>query len=292
MDIEQALDQYVVQLHADGRVASTIDQVRRYVGLLASWLREQRLPTDVRAVTHEQLAQFLASDAVRLRQDGRPRRATSANVLRSKLRSFFAYVADAGYAERNAAKLVRRAKCGPPPPRTLPPADCRRLLASLARRKDPLGRRDHALFSLLLGAGLRIGSAVALRVEDLDLTAGVARLRRTKGNRPTDVFLPPGVGRTLRTFLGRRREGVVFESAPGRAIDVRQARRRLVQALAAAGIEQRATPHTLRHAFAASLLARSSDLQLVQQALGHASIASTTVYAQCSVERLRSALAR
>jgi integrase/recombinase XerC len=291
MDIDQALERYVVQLQADGRVASTIDQVRRYVGLLARWLREQGQPTDVRAITHEHLARFLASDTVGQRHDGRPRRATSANVLRSKLKSFFSYVAAAGYAERNAAALVRRAKCGPPPPRTLPPADCRRLLASLARHKDPLGRRDHALFSLLLGAGLRIGSAVALRIEDLDFDAGVAWLRRMKGDSPQQVLLAPGVARTLRAFLGRRREGPVFESGPGMAIDVRQARRRLTQALEAAGIKRRATPHSLRHAFAIDLLTRTQNLRLVQKAMHHASIASTCAYAAVADDAVRRALA-
>ena len=291
MRLDSALDAYVVQLHADGRAESTIDQVRRYILLLERWLQAQGETTDVERITHEQLARFLSSDAVRQRADGQPRRATSANVLRSKVRSFFAYAADAGYAERNAARLVRRAKCGPPPPRTLPPADCRHLLASLARRKDPLGRRDHALFSLLLGAGLRIGSAVALRVEELDLDEGVASLRKTKDDRPAHVLLAPGLVRVLRAYLGKRREGPVFESAPGRPLNVRQARRRLTQALEAARIERRATPHSLRHSFAMALLARTGDLRLVQQALGHASVASTVTYAACGDIRLRRALA-
>jgi len=291
MDIDQALERYVVQLQADGRVASTIDQVRRYVELLARWLKEHGQPTDVRAITHEHLAGFLASDKVRQRHDGRSRRATSANVLRSKLRSFFSYVADAGYAERNAAKLVQRAKCGPPPPHTLPPEDCRRLLASLAKRKDPRGRRDHALFSLLLAAGLRIGSAVALRIEDLDLPQGTALLRKSKADRPAQAFLSPEVVCTLRAYIGKRRGGPLFESAPGKAIDVRQARRRLTQALEAAGIQRRATPHSLRHAFAVNLLTRTQNLRLVQKAMHHASIASTCAYAAVADDAVRRALA-
>jgi len=212
------------------------------------------------------------------------------NVLRSSLRAFFGYLHAAGRTPRNAAALVRRAKCGPRPPRTLPPADCQRLLAWLATRKDPRGRRDHALFSLLLGAGLRIGAAVALRVEDLDLDQGIAHLRKDKGDRPAQVLLSPRVVRMLRAYLGERSEGVAFESAPGRAIDVRQARRRLAQALKAAGIARPCTPHTLRYGFGAAIYKRTGDLMITQQALGHRSIASTAMYVRAETEALRAVL--
>ncbi len=290
MHLTEALETFVVQLRADGRAGSTIDQYRRHVGLLARWLAETGGLTDVERVTHQDLARFLSSPVVQCRHDGKPRKATSANGLRTSVRCFFAFVHDAGFTDRNAAKLVRRAQCGSPPPRALPPTDCRRLLTSLAKRKDPKGRRDHALFSLLLGAGLRIGSALALRVEDLDLREGTALLRKTKADRPAQAILSPGVVNTLRTYLGKRRDGPVFESAPGRAIDVRQARRRLEQALEAAGTRNRVTPHGLRHSFAVALLGRTGNLRLVQRALGHASVASTTVYAALDDRAVRRAL--
>ncbi len=288
--ISEALDTFVVQLRADGRVGSTIDQYRRHVGLLARWLAETGGPTEVERIQHQDLARFLSSPVVQCRHDGQPRKATSANGLRTSLRCFFAFVFDAGFTERNAGRLVRRAKCGTPPPRALPPGDCKRLLSALAKRQDPKGRRDHALVSLLVGAGLRIGSAVALRVEDLDLRQGIARLRCMKADRPAQAILAPGVVTVLRAYLGRRREGPVFESRPGKAIDVRQARRRLEQALEAAGAKQRCTPHGLRHAFAVALLAKTGNLRLVQRALGHSSVASTTVYAALDDQAVRRAL--
>jgi len=291
VQLADATRRYLVQLQADGRAASTIAQYERHLRLLDRWLAGTGRTRDIRRLTHEDIAVFLISPEATRRPDGASKKATAMNVLRSSLRAFFGYLHAVGRAPRNAAALVRRAKCGPAPPRTLPPADCQRLLAWLAKKKDPRGRRDHALFSLLLGAGLRIGSAVALRVEDLDLDQGIAHLQKDKGDRPAEVFLSAGVVRTLRAHLGRRSEGPVFESGPGTAIDVRQARRRLMQALEAAGIKRRATPHSLRHAFAINLLTRTQNLRLVQKAMHHASIGSTCAYAAVADDAVRRALA-
>jgi site-specific recombinase XerC len=71
----------------------------------------------------------------------------------------------------------------------------------------------------------------------------------------------------------------------------RHAQRRLGIWCMAAGVERRISPHDLRHSFAIRLYKRTRDLLLVQQALRHRSIASTTVYARCDEGRLREVLA-
>ena len=86
MHIEKALERYELQLQADGRSEHTVAQVRRHVRLLTEWLGGD---VALEHVNHEDLARFLTSDVVRLRADGRPRKATSANALRSSLRTFF-----------------------------------------------------------------------------------------------------------------------------------------------------------------------------------------------------------
>jgi integrase/recombinase XerC len=288
--LSQALDRFVLQLQADGRSRHTIGQYRRHIRLLDRWLARHKRSRVVARITSDDLAAFLVSDAARRRPDGRAKRETAVNCLRSSLRAFFAYVHAAGLSPRNAAALVRRARCGTPPPRSLPPADGRKLLETLAQRRDARGRRDYALFNLLLGAGVRIGAALALRVEDLDLEGGTARLAWDKGNRPAQVLLPPQVVQALERGVGERQAGPVFESAPGRAIDARQVRRRLAQALQAAGIRRSVSPHGLRHSFATGLLDRTGNLHLVQRALHHRSIASTTVYAAVDDSAVRRAL--
>src|SRR5262245_23525999 len=90
MHIEKALDAYLLQLQADGRVASTCGQVRRHLLLLARWLGDGNGPTRVEKLGHEDLARFLSSPVVVCRDDGGPRSAPSTNQLRSSIRNFFA----------------------------------------------------------------------------------------------------------------------------------------------------------------------------------------------------------
>jgi site-specific recombinase XerD len=280
--IEVALAKYTRQLQADGRSQHTIDQYDRHVRLLSRWWRARRRRDRVEDLTHEDLAEFLVSDAARLRPDGQPKKATATNALRSSLRSFFAYLHAAGNCERNAAQLIRRARCASPPPRALSAQDCRRLLGTLAKDDSPAGRRDHALFGVMLGTGLRLGAALSLRVEDLDWETPRAYVRRDKGDRPAMVTLPPAAQRALRAHLDGRTEGHVFLGAGGRPLCARQARRRLRLVAIAAEIKRNVFPHALRHTYASELLKRAGNLAVVQRALHHRSIASTAVYAQSS----------
>src|SRR5882672_10338302 len=119
MDITEALSRYLTQLRADGRSEHTAGQYCRHVTLLAAWLGEGKNSTDVEKVSHEQLAAFLASPRARTRSDGKTKKATTANALRTSLRTFFRYAHEAGYTQSNPARLVRRALCGTPPIRAL-----------------------------------------------------------------------------------------------------------------------------------------------------------------------------
>lgn len=291
MHIAAALAAYETQLAADGRAPGTREQARRYVTMLAAWLEAHVGPTRLAAITPEHVARFLASPAVERRADGRPRRVSSANTLRSVVKGFFAFAAEAGYVPRSPARLVRLARGGSGPPRGLPDADRDRLLARLARRDDALGRRDFVLFSMMLATGIRVGNAVALRIEDLDLQQGYVHLPRVKGGGAARAVLPPKTVTMLRGYIGNRRRGVLFETTRGRPMTVRQARRRLGQALSAAGVERSYSPHALRHAFATTLLANGNSLRLVQVALGHRDPGTTAKYTTVEEAALRRALA-
>jgi integrase/recombinase XerD len=291
MDLRQALDSYILQQEADGRAASTIAQAREHIGLLDRWLRERGVSPDVKRIGHEQLAAFLASPAVRQRRDGAPRKATSANVLRSKVRSFFAYLADAGYIERNPARLIRRARCSPPPPRTLSEAEIERLLAAVDAGTTRAARRDAALIRLMLGTGLRLSSALAVRVEDVDAARGQIHVRRTKGDAPITLPISRTVARDLRAYVRALEGDLLFPGKAGQPLNRRQAQLRIGRWAVAAGLKGRVSAHVLRHIFAARLYARTGDLLVVQQALGHRAVASTMAYARANASRLRTALA-
>ena len=289
MRIEDALDRYLLQLQADGRSEHTVDQYRRHLRLLTHWAASEGLSGELGDIDHEVLARFMVSPEARMRPDGALKKATSVNALRSTLRTFLRFAHEVGWVRENPARVLRRARCGPPPPRGLSELDQRALLATLAAAEEPEARRDHALFSLMLATGLRVGSAVALDVEDLDLDAGEVAVRRSKGDREERVFLRQGVCELLRGFVGNRARGPLFTTKHGRRLTVRQVRRRLGEWMEKVGVRH-VGPHGLRHSFALSLYARTGDVLLVQRALGHRSLSSTLIYARASDERLRAAV--
>jgi integrase/recombinase XerC len=287
MRIDQALDLYVQQLRADGRSEHTVRQYQRHIRLLDAWFGA---PKHVEDVTHEDLARFLSSDQARQRPDARPKRPTSTNALRSSLRTFFAYVHAAGLASTNAGRLIRRARCAPPPPRGLSREEQTRLLDVLARATGEAGERDYVMFSLLLASGLRVGSAIGLDVEDIDLEQGEIRVRSSKGDQPFVTFINDRLVTLLRGHMGGRTEGALFSSRQGERISARQVLARLGYWCRRAGIQRRTCCHALRHTFAVALYQATGDVLLVQRALGHVTPSSTAIYARVDPERLRRAL--
>lgn len=290
MNIDDALARYLTQIEADGRSHHTAGQYRRHISLLSTWLHERGHGGAVEEIDHETLAQFLASPAARVRPDGKTKKATSTNALRTSLRTFSRYLHDAGYVRSNPARLIRRALCAPPPPRSMSDEEQGRLLLALAHGNDAAARRDHALFALMLGSGIRIGSALALEVGDVDLDAGELRLRTTKGDAPTIVFLGRAVRDHLRRYMDGQAAGPLFVGLHGRALCARHAARRLGIWCERAGIRSGVRPHDLRHAFAIRIYRKTRDLLLVQQALRHRSIVSTTVYARADNDSVRAAI--
>ncbi|MBI5434851.1 MAG: tyrosine-type recombinase/integrase [Planctomycetes bacterium] len=283
MRLHDALDQFVLQLQADGRSEHTLGNYRRHVALLARWLGAN---DDLDEVTPQTLARFLTSDVARLDANGVARSASTVNALRTSLRVFFGWLHGAGLVRTNAARMVRRAICSPPPPKTLADQEIERMLATIARDPTPEGNRDHALFALMAWTGIRLSSAIGVEVEDIDLAGAEIRLRHVKGNRTERVLLGPRTVALLAAYLGARRSGPAFPAFHGGLLGRRQAARRLELWLDRAGLPHRGA-HALRHSFAVRAYARTGDLLTVQRLLHHASIASTLIYARCSDERLR-----
>lgn len=291
MTINEALERFTTQLQADGRSPHTIAQYRRHVRLFAHWCADVgACGDDIGQVGHEAVAEFLAADAATLRPDGERKKATAMNCLRTSLKGFFSYLHRAGYIRQDPSRLVRRAVCSPPPPKCLSPEEQARLMATLAAGGGPEAERDHALFHLMLASGIRLGSAVALDVEDIDLGGREVVLRRTKGDRPERVLLGEEIAAHLGRYLEGRSSGALF-TARGKRVSVRHAQRRFSMWVGKAGITRRVTCHSLRHSFGQRVYDKTKDVLLAKEALRHRSISSTLVYARADRARLRLALA-
>ena len=163
----------------------------------------------------------------------------------------------------------------------------------------PLGLRDRAALELLYGGGLRVSELTGLRPGDLELERGLVRVEGKGGRQrivPMGRLAADAARRYLsrgRPHLGKQQEAAAFLlNARGRRIS-RQGVFGIVRSHAAAvGIEQPVTPHVLRHSFATHLLERGADLRVVQELLGHASVATTEIYTHLGDGALRTAFER
>ncbi len=230
---------------------------------------------------------------VALTEEGYSKRSTARKL--SSLRSFFNYLVRAGELESNPAEGVRAPKLDRPLPRFLEVEEVERLMAA-ASGPDLWGLRDRAILETLYGAGLRVSELVAVNVNDLDFSAGLVRAQG-KGRKERLAPLGRAAMQCLAKYItALHRAGLngggprpCFINRRGERLDVRSIRRLLDKYLARAGLPHRVSPHTLRHSFATHLLDRGADIRVVQDLLGHASLASTQVYTHLTTERLKAA---
>ncbi len=277
MLLNDAIAAFALQLEADGRSIHTRRQYQRHLRLLAAWLSANGIPAELDAIGTQTIARFLVSDAARKTADGAAKLATSTNALRTSIRCFFAFAEAADLVPRSPAMLVRRARCAEPPPRALSDDEVERLLAVAAKGEA----RDELLVRLLLGTGLRLGEALALKVGDIDLRRGEIRVRRTKGDRPRVAYVPAELRERLAAWI-EGRDGRLF------AVSARHAQRRIGEMAREAGVC--ASAHALRHTTATRIYARTGDLGVVQRVLGHASVTTTVRYARCDEGAVRAAI--
>jgi site-specific recombinase XerD len=162
--------------------------------------------------------------------------------------------------------------------------------------------RDRALIEVAYAAGLRISELAAAAASSLDLRRGEIRVMG-KGRKERIGLLGRPARAALEAYLDAGRP-VLLARQPGRGIDdpdvlflnhlgeplgVRGLRYRIDRLCRAAGLPQGVSPHTLRHSFATHLLDGGADLRVVQELLGHESLATTQIYTHVSPARLKAA---
>lgn len=154
-------------------------------------------------------------------------------------------------------------------------------LLALPNRRYPTGRRNRALLALLyLPACLRISEALALKVRDVNLEQGAVRVWRGKGAKDRTVYLDALTSEIVRSWLEVRPNGseTLLCTLQGAQVSAGYARGLLARLGEKLDLGWRLHPHTLRHSGASELLRRGLTIADVQRVLGHANIATTSVY--------------
>lgn len=215
------------------------------------------------------------------------------------IRSWFRYLHRAGLVRENPAETLRGPRQERKLPNFLTEADLTSLLEA-PPAQTPLGLRDRAILEALYSAGLRVSELVGLNVEDVDLDAGLATVRG-KGKRERLALLGRPALKAMKAWLEvrghllasvQKQAEAVFLNLRGTRLTVRSVGRLVRKYLLQAGLNVRATPHTLRHSFATHLLDRGADIRSVQELLGHRNLSTTQVYTHLTTTRLHDAYRR
>jgi integrase/recombinase XerD len=287
--VRRFLDHLMVER---GLSPHTVAAYRRDLARYEAFLRE-RGRTDVRSIDERTVTAFVASLSASTYGDGTPYRATSVVRSLSSVRAFHRFLLREGVVTRDPTAGVIRPKLPRSLPRPLSVDDVGRLLAHPDR--SVAGVRDRAVLETLYGAGLRVSELVGLDVDDVDLEEGSVRVLG-KGGKERDVPIGRFAREAIAAYLIRVRPGLATRRSRGALFLnrrdggrlTRQGVSAIVEAHAAgAGIAKNVSPHTLRHSFATHLLEGGADVRVVQELLGHASVATTQVYTLVTREHLR-----
>lgn len=198
MRLNDAITCYLRHLAANGCSIHTIRSYRFDLGALCRFLGARG--HDVASMAPADLDAFLTSPVALTRPDGQPRSPGTVNRTRATLRSFFNYLRETGVTGTNPARTLKVRSLDPPPPTTLDKREERKLLGALRGSDDALAPRDRTILGVLLGTGIRIGEAVSLDVEDLDLRTRTLAVR-TKGNGRQIRHLTDHLTKELREYL-------------------------------------------------------------------------------------------
>jgi integrase/recombinase XerC len=215
----------------------------------------------------------------------------------SAVKTFTAWAARRGLLTVDPAARLQMPKAR----RTLPAVlrqdqaiDAMAAAESGAQQGDPLALRDRLIVELLYATGIRVGELCGLDIDDVDTGRRLLRVLG-KGNKQRTVPFGAPAGMALAAWLDGGRPALATGSsgpalllgARGRRLDQRQARTVVHQTVAAVTGAPDIGPHGLRHSAATHLLEGGADLRIVQELLGHSTLATTQLYTHVTVARLR-----
>ena len=210
----------------------------------------------------------------------------------ASMKAYFHYAFGRRLIEKDPTRTIKAPHIEKRVPGVLTQEQVTRLLEQPSRNTAK-GIRDKAMLELLYATGIRVSELIGLKLSDVNLK--LSFLFCTEQNRQRTVLFGNKAKAALEAYLQHGRQALVaeetqqalFVNCAGKPMS-RQGFWKLLKGYAQrAGITEEVTPHTLRHCFAAHLVANGTNLQSVQEMLGHADISTTLIYINVNQEQIR-----
>jgi len=280
-ELSQFLDYLRYERNAS---AHTISAYRRDLGQFIDYIGERE--GSLRKVDNVQIRGFMAQ-----LHERKLKKSSSARKL-AAIRSFFQFGVKKKWIAENPAKVVATPKQEKRVPSFLSEEEMAGFLGVPPSEK-PLDLRDRAILELLYASGIRVSELVGINLEDANLGE---RLIRVRGKGKKERIVPFGriAGERLTLYLRVRPELVqdsigekaLFLNYQGRRISARSVERIVDKYIRLTAVKRKISPHSLRHSFASHLLSRGADLRVIQELLGHESLATTQKYTHLNLSQL------
>jgi len=247
----------------------TIKSYRSDFRLFRRYLKQANTEADVSNTNRQTIRRYITW----MRSDD----LKSSSIARrlNSLRSFWNYLRDSGYTQKDPFLRISVPKGSKPVPHYLSADECEELLAA-TERQSSIARafRDKAILSVLIFTGIRRSELLELRLDSVDLSQGTLRVEKGKGRKTRVLPLCERAPNALRDWLELREpcgHDYLFTSIARRRLAVKGLMGVLRRALAKTNIDSDSvTLHTLPHTFGSLMLQGGCDLFTLSRLLGHA----------------------
>lgn len=290
MTLEQVLQRYLRYVTIErGLSANTLAAYTRDLTAYVYWL-DGRGVSQPSSITRGHVTDYLQHLGTRQP----PLTASSQSRILSSIRGFHAFMVAEQILENDVTADIQRPKLPKRLPKAITVEQMTALLAAVDGEED-VRIRDKALLELLYATGCRISEAVALNVDDVTSEEDFIRVRG-KGGKQRLVPLGSYARTALDAYLVRVRPtfSVNGQATPALFLGPRGARvsrqtawKVIQEAGERANLTAHLSPHTFRHSFATHLLSGGADVRVVQELLGHSSVATTQIYTLVTADTLR-----
>lgn len=265
-----------------GLAANSIDSYATDLGKLGAWASKNKL--ELLTLSRNDLREWLIDLGGGKSSENSKRRLISA------VRGFYKFLMFDGHVTKNPAEDLVSPQKGVYLPRFLNRTEVESLLATPDTSTE-VGLRDRAILEVMYACGLRVSEAANMRINDIDLDAGILTTTG-KGSKTRRVPIGSSAVEWIKSYLTirRKKENIeidnLFVTPAGSPINRQSIHTAIAEYASKTGLEG-VSPHTLRHSFATHLVQNNADIRSVQQMLGHADISTTQIYTHITSTQLK-----